>query len=101
MMKWTSTRHVEISIPVYNALENLPRSQSPSLQRCDKCPGISSLQDVLNAKFDDKDDDIEFKQWISVDRTQLVVQHLSVNEYITLLCEKMMNLVSHHFISHS
>ena len=71
------------------------------LQRCSECPGYEPLINFLNEKFEDKNDEIIFKQWVSVDRTELVTQILSVSEYIQVLQKKLMDLTPHHFISHS
>ena len=69
------------------------------LQKCENCPGDAVVQELLESKFEDRDEIIEIKQWVSVDRTDLVTQSLTVNKYISLLIEQLQDLIPHHFIS--
>jgi len=42
------------------------------LKTCEYCPGISNLKDYLNEVFDDNFiDTVQYKQWVSVDRSTL------------------------------
>lgn len=71
------------------------------LQRCTECPGILTVEMMLRQKFEDADEVITFKQWTTVDRTQLTSQQLPVSEFIDLLSSKLLTLIPHHYISHS
>ena len=68
------------------------------LQRCDNCPGIEEIQTVLQEKFEDLNEEIRFKQWVSVDRTELVSQQLLISEFVQLLITKISALIPHHYI---
>ena len=51
---------------------------------------------------DDKEDDefeIEFKQWTTTDRTELVHNALPTDEFIEELCEKLDKITSHSYIA--
>ena len=52
-------------------------------------------------KFEDLNEEISYKQWVSVDRTELIFQSLSISEYINLSITKLESLVPHHYIAHS
>ena len=44
---------------------------------------------------------IEFSQWVTTDRCELQHRQLPVTEFIDLLVEKLSNLTTHSYISHS
>ena len=53
---------------------------------------------------DDEEDDefeIEFKQWTTTDRTELVHNALPADEFIEELCEKLDKITSHSYIAKS
>jgi len=45
------------------------------------------------------DDNVTYQQWVSVDRTQLITQVQSVEEYIAALVIAIDDLTSHHIIA--
>ena len=61
---------------------------------------IMLKQKHLN-KFEDLNEEISYKQWVSVDRTELISQSLSISDYINLTITKLESLVHHHYIAHS
>ena len=71
------------------------------LQRCSNCPGFRLVETMLQEKFEDLNEEISFKQWVSVDRTDLISQSLHVFDYIKLVISKLTALAPHHFISKS
>ena len=96
------------------------------IHRCKKCPGLKELEQYLQNRVeemrkdeesddeneqgdednngDDKEDDefeIEFKQWTTTDRTELVHNALLVDEFIKELCEKLDKITSHSYIAKS
>ena len=70
------------------------------LQRCSLCPGFDNVKTKL-LDFEDLNEEISYKQWVSVDRTELFSQSLSISEYINLTITKLESLVPHHYIAHS
>ena len=56
---------------------------------------------MLQEKFEDLNKEISFKQWVSVDRRDLISQSLHVLDYIKLVISKLTALAPHHFISKS
>ena len=82
-------------------------SRDCMVHRCDSCPDTSRLQQYLLeeiSKNDDDDDDdeeieIEFKQWTTVDRAELVSKSLPVDEFIEDLITKLNNLTTHSYIA--
>ena len=70
------------------------------LQHCTRCPGFGTVLQLLQSKFEDLDEIISFKQWVSVDRTDLITQSLPVSEFIQLLIRKLEDLTPHHYTFH-
>ena len=71
------------------------------LQRCSLCPGFDNVKTKTLNKFEDLNEEISYKQWVSVDRTELISQSLSISDYINLTITKLESLVHHHYIAHS
>lgn len=71
------------------------------LRLCDECPNSNKLKVFVQTKLEDyaDDDQIQFKQWTSTDRSQLQTMILPLSEYITLLNEKLEALIPHSYIS--
>ena len=79
------------------------------IHRCNNCPGTGPLKTFLQEKLinnngeledgseskDREENEIQFSQWVSVDRTDLNKQCLPVNEFIDLLIEKADKLIPH------
>ncbi len=65
---------------------------------CDHCPGSETLRNHLEQIGDLKLFDVmEFKQWESTDRTTLITLVEETDDFIDLLCEKILELKKHHF----
>ncbi|GBM94862.1 hypothetical protein AVEN_141441-1, partial [Araneus ventricosus] len=73
------------------------------LRHCDKCPPKDNLVQFLQAKFEDYDDEdiVEYNQWVSTDRTEMIRCSTSVGEFIEKLVEKLNKLIPHSYIAKS
>ena len=90
------------------------------IHRCNKCPGIAVLEESLRSiitrvhyeseesTHEDEHDEnhlsqefINFLQWTTTDRTELVSQTLSVEDFIDKLCSHLDDITAHSFISKS
>lgn len=71
-----------------------------TLHHCDNCPGDQPLQEYLSAIFAESDPEaiIEFKQWMQIDRANLISQQLFVEEFIMDVSAKVTNLSVHQYI---
>ncbi|GBN71476.1 hypothetical protein AVEN_173498-1 [Araneus ventricosus] len=73
------------------------------LRHCDKCPSKDNLVQFLQAKFEDHDDEdiVEYNQWVSTDRTEMIRCSTSVGELIEKLVETLNKLMPHSYIAKS
>ncbi|GBL84422.1 hypothetical protein AVEN_66656-1 [Araneus ventricosus] len=73
------------------------------LRHCDKCPSKDNLVQFLQAKFEGYDDKdiVEYNQWVSTDRTEMIRCSTSVGEFIEKLVEKLNKLIPHSYIAKS
>ena len=73
------------------------------LHRCPSCPGSESLFHYLYeaCKLDKVSDEalINYKQWVTTDRTTLQDCSKTVIEFIKAIIDKINTLTSHHFIA--
>ena len=94
-------------------------SKECMVHRCRKCPGIESLHFYLTGIFtrnkdqnesendDDSDDDeelkemITYKQWTTTDRSELISQTATLEEFIDEMCDKLDRLTVHSYIAKS
>lgn len=68
--------------------------------RCEKCPGLEVLKDILTTTLDENDiDDVMYRNWISKPRTSLEKFSKSSSEFINEFCSNIKNLSSHAFIA--
>ena len=79
-----------VALVIYN-----PPQPACYLKTCEYCPGISNLNDYLNEIFDDNFiDTIQYKQWVSVDRSTLDMITKPADDFVDthlgtgLLCPK-------------
>ena len=57
------------------------------LHRCPDCPGKAVLDDYLlelTQETYDEDNEISFNQWVSTDRTTIVTQQATIEEFRNL-----------------
>lgn len=74
------------------------------MRKCEKCPEtmnalVDKLYDILG-EFED-DDEIEFDQWTTTDRSNLTHNKEPVFEYIELVCRKLEKLAPHSYLAKS
>ena len=80
------------------------------LLKCDDCPKKSAIKTHLLSHFiddveeyDNSDESesvmVTFKQWVAVDRTDLITQTLPVTEFVDLVLVKLYKLIPHSFIA--
>lgn len=70
--------------------------------KCEVCPGKQALLDMFEESEDDSmPDNIEYKQWVIQDGTEMVTIIKPQEEFIEMLIAKLENLKMHHFISKS
>ena len=70
------------------------------LKTCVYFPGISNLKDYLNEIIDDNFiDTIQYKQWVSVDRSTLEKITKSVDDFVDSFCDQIKLLIPHSFIA--
>ncbi|XP_047129865.1 uncharacterized protein LOC124809907 [Hydra vulgaris] len=89
------------------------KSKVCMIHRCNSCPGIQAAQNFLQQYLTQNDDpeeqydsdeneqSVDFKQWATTDRTELLTINLPLNEFIDLLCEKLDKITCHSFIAKS
>lgn len=66
---------------------------------CPNCPGVDIISDFLTEEMEDMPEEICYKQWVNTDHTNLLTVVETYTEFIDSLCEKMLALKKHHFIS--
>lgn len=78
-------------------------SRECMLRHCDKCPSKEKLIEFLELKFEDCDaeEKVEYNQWVSTDRTEMIRCSSSVEEFIEVLVGKLNKLIPHSFIAKS
>ena len=62
------------------------------LQRCLNCPGNELVRDLLRKQFEDHNEDISIKQWVSVDRIEMITRTVSILQYNDLVLPKQVKL---------
>lgn len=66
---------------------------------CKECKGTQVLKNELREIFDENDtDEIQYQQWRNTDRSTLVTEIISTDEFIDSLCDKVLKLKTHHFV---
>ena len=69
-------------------------------QTCNSCPEISSLKEHLHELMDSNMiETVQYKQWISTDRSTLETITNSADEFVESFCEKLKTLLTHSFIA--
>ena len=81
------------------------------VHQCNSCPGIQNVVNYVTAKllqnerqFEedekiDEDKTIEYKQWSTANRGELLSCSSTVGEFIESLCEKLDTITSHSYIA--
>ena len=107
-VKLSKDRHLLMDMLVCNR-----DSKQCMVHRCKSCPPMRNLEEYLLQQFETQNDNeeedednieeqiIQFQQWTTVDRAELVSQSLPVSDFVNLLAEKLNNLTSHSYIAKS
>ena len=78
-------------------------SRSCYLLKCDLCPSYDYMKAYLLGYFPDYDVDDEltvtFKEWVCVDRADIVQKTLPVMDFVDHLLDKLYNLIPHSYIA--
>ena len=78
-------------------------SRDCCLLKCDLCPSIDYMKAYLLTYYPDYESDDEltvtFKEWVSVDRADLVQKTLPVMDFIDHLLDKLYKLIPHSYIA--
>ena len=71
------------------------------LHICKNCPGENGIKEFLQNLEDMEDvpDDIRFKEWVTVDRTQLEDRVLPFDEFLDTVSKSLYKLTRHHFVA--
>ena len=74
------------------------------MQKCARCPatmnGLIEKLHILIGEIED-DDEVEFDQWTTTDRSNLTHNKEPVFECIELVCKKLTKLAPHSYLSKS
>lgn len=69
-------------------------------QICSSCPGISGLKEHLHELMDSNMiEAVQYKQWISTDRSTLETITKSADEFVESFCEQLKSLLTHSFVA--
>lgn len=73
------------------------------LRHCHKCPSKDNLIEFFQLKFEnyDKEQTIEYKQWVSTDRTEMIQCSSTVDEFVNRITDKLDKLIPLSFIAKS
>lgn len=70
------------------------------LNNCASCPGTEKLYDLFICLLDKAEvTQVLFSVWESTDRATLRTDHFPVEDFMQELCERLINLKTHHFIA--
>ena len=70
------------------------------LRHCQDCPGADALKSFLESLPKVADvEEVEYKQWVTTDRTTLTTVRQSIEEFIETVSTKITDLSRHHFIA--
>lgn len=76
------------------------RNANCFLDECEKCPGIASFSQLLQQLLERKNfNNVQFSTWIATDRVTLQTQILTTTDFVEELCNKLLVLKPHSFIS--
>ena len=69
---------------------------------CDNCPDLSVLKSFLRnelLKIINPDETIQFSQWVSTDRSQLVKEESEFDDFVENLVGKFVKLTMYHYVA--
>ena len=70
------------------------------VHRCQNCPGTDALQEFISSQIGiDNEDEMYIEQWQTTDRSTLITQTNTFEEYKELLISCIDKLTSHSYIA--
>ena len=71
------------------------------MHRCETCPGIATLKELLDQEFNEHEDNekINYCQWHTTDRSILTIITATYEEYRNTLIDAIDDLTRHSYIS--
>ena len=78
------------------------QSEDCMLLHCDNCPDSSVLKEFLKERLQVRyttDSTVKYKQWVSMDKSQLEEQEEEFEDFIETLFENFLQLTEHHYVS--
>ena len=77
-----------------------PSTIDCNMGNCVYSPGETEIRTILQESFaENLIEQVQFRQWVSVDRCNLEILEKSSEEFIDLFCSKLSSLVRHDFIA--
>ena len=74
--------------------------QPDYFQTCKFCPGILGLKEHLHALMDNNMiDTVQYKQWVSTDRSTLETITKPADEFVESFCEQLKTLLTRSFVA--
>lgn len=98
------TKNLEEPIKDYKDCLKAIMCQKPKpechLNNCVSCPGTDKLYNLFTRLLDEAEvTEVLFSVWESTDRATLRTDNFPVEDFMQELCEKLINLKTHHFIA--
>jgi len=98
------TAHEDVPLKEYNHCLSKIMCNPPHpdcyFRLCSSCPGTSGLQELLYKLMDDSMiDSVQYKQWVSTDRSTLETLSKPAEEFVELFCDLLTTLLTHSFIA--
>lgn len=97
------TRAINADLTVVDLMRKIVCStdrEECMLGHCHRCPGKGELNKFLSEMPSlTEDDEVEFKQWVSTDRTTMISMSQSTEEFIESLTQAISNLTKHHYVA--
>jgi hypothetical protein len=87
---------------LYNLIVCDSENKECMVHRCANCPdNTSKLEEKIYELIGDYEegDTIEFNQWVTTDRAELIFQSEKVPDYVNMVIEKLVKLTAHSYIS--
>jgi hypothetical protein len=71
------------------------------MNECDECGDVKGLLETLlqSEEIEEMPDNIEYKQWVTVDRAEMVTIQKPRDDFFESLVQKAKDLKSHHYVS--
>ena len=95
-----NTNHISNYRHCLALLQCKPPREKCYFGECGQCPPKEEFLDLLDKVFDRKGlDEIEFRQWVTTDRSTLEYKKLTAEDFIPYFHEQLTDLLQHDFIA--